>query len=49
MPLAVPGLIGPWADDADAGDLAAWNQRYVEHWSPAEDLRIFWTCTLARF
>src|SRR5690606_27049444 len=43
-PLALPGLVGPWDERDDPETLAAWNRAYVEHWSPAEDLRIFWRC-----
>jgi hypothetical protein len=43
-PLALPGLVGPWIPGEDPESLAAWNRAYVEHWSPAEDFRIFWRC-----
>jgi len=35
------GLLGPWLFiDMPQADRAAWNRRYVQTWSPSEDLRI---------
>jgi lipopolysaccharide/colanic/teichoic acid biosynthesis glycosyltransferase len=45
MPMALPGLVGPWWQIAEPEALAAWNRTYVERWSPAEDFRIFWKCS----
>lgn len=44
VPLALPGLVGPWDERNDPESLAAWNRAYVDRWSPAEDFRIFWKC-----